>query len=571
MALLLPVPKFHADSANGTPLSGGKLYTYEAGTTTPQATYTDQGGGTTNANPVVLNSRGEADVWLDPALTYKMVLKDSSDVTIWTVDQISESRSSADWTFLPSGAGAVTRTVQAKLRDYTTVKDFGAVGDGVADDTLAIQAAIDSFPAGKGTVYFPTGIYRITSTLSVTQDRIHLRGAGRWSATIAFEPTANDTALVFTKGALVLYQCSITDINFTSGDSTYEKIAIDLVDVSAFTMRDITVGPLWNGGAGGSIGLRVRGRDTSVCDAIELYCDRPLVISDNPNASIDIDHFRFTNVYMLGVAAHPLVKIDTGVNVTQLIFDGFQAWVGGEGGLYWVDTTTVGVSQGLLLANVRYENSRDTTKYFVRIEHNSGLQGLIVQGGQTGLSRGFYLRNARNVTFDTFYYTDSSREALNANSTNYPIDIRNCFWQAGSTATLDGMTVYHKAATLTSMPLPEIGLILPTNANNANYDEQINTTISGPSASVAHDSKLLIGGANQAGFVFISTSDDVSAIYELRGATAAVAEVADVAGWFTPAGGGGNYEVGWDGTNYYVQNKTGLTKNVRVMRIGRSQ
>jgi hypothetical protein len=64
------------------------LFTYVAGTTTPQATWVDSTQTTQNTNPVVLNSRGEANVWLDPRLTYKFVLQDSAASPIWTVDQI---------------------------------------------------------------------------------------------------------------------------------------------------------------------------------------------------------------------------------------------------------------------------------------------------------------------------------------------------------------------------------------------------------------------------------------------------------------------------------------------------
>src|SRR3990167_8753861 len=85
-AKLTPSVKFQAFDSNGDPLNGGLLYTYAAGTVTAKDTYTDQGAGTANANPVVLDSRGEADVWIDGA--YKFVLKDSSEVTIWTVDDI---------------------------------------------------------------------------------------------------------------------------------------------------------------------------------------------------------------------------------------------------------------------------------------------------------------------------------------------------------------------------------------------------------------------------------------------------------------------------------------------------
>ena len=89
MAYLTFYPKFAAFDDNGDPLASGKLYTYESGaSTTPLATYTDAGAGTENANPVILNSRGEANVWLSDEKLYRFVLKTSADVTIWTVDNI---------------------------------------------------------------------------------------------------------------------------------------------------------------------------------------------------------------------------------------------------------------------------------------------------------------------------------------------------------------------------------------------------------------------------------------------------------------------------------------------------
>jgi parallel beta-helix repeat protein len=65
--------------------------------------------------------------------------------------------------FIQAGTGAVQRTVESKLQDVVSVRDFGAVGDGVADDTAAIQAAIDS---GK-TAYVPRGVYKITNTINL--------------------------------------------------------------------------------------------------------------------------------------------------------------------------------------------------------------------------------------------------------------------------------------------------------------------------------------------------------------------------------------------------------------------
>lgn len=85
--LLIP-PKFRAFDSNGNPLSGGLLYSYAAGTTTPLATYTTQDGTTPNANPVVLDANGEANVWTAPGVDYKFELRNSLGVVQWTVDNI---------------------------------------------------------------------------------------------------------------------------------------------------------------------------------------------------------------------------------------------------------------------------------------------------------------------------------------------------------------------------------------------------------------------------------------------------------------------------------------------------
>ena len=87
---LSSVPKLQFFDNDGNPLVAGKLYTYAAGTTTPLATYTDSTGATPNTNPVILDSRGEANVWL-AAQSYKFVLKTSTDSTIWTVDNVSNA------------------------------------------------------------------------------------------------------------------------------------------------------------------------------------------------------------------------------------------------------------------------------------------------------------------------------------------------------------------------------------------------------------------------------------------------------------------------------------------------
>jgi hypothetical protein len=177
-AALTPVPKIQFFADDGTPLVGGKLYSYAAGTTTPQATYVSFAGTTANTNPVILDSRGEANVWLNTG-AYKFALYDANNVLIWTVDNIVSDNVAVNLTgpngsslvgFLQAGTGAVATTVQAKLRESVSVKDFGATGNGTTDDTTALQAAISAAQVmGAGTkIWFPIGTYLISSTLNVT-------------------------------------------------------------------------------------------------------------------------------------------------------------------------------------------------------------------------------------------------------------------------------------------------------------------------------------------------------------------------------------------------------------------
>lgn len=89
MTVLAPQPKAQFFDTNGDPLVGGKVYTYAAGTTTPLQTYTSASGVTANTNPVILDSRGECDLWFSTASSYKVVLESATNVLQWTVDNIA--------------------------------------------------------------------------------------------------------------------------------------------------------------------------------------------------------------------------------------------------------------------------------------------------------------------------------------------------------------------------------------------------------------------------------------------------------------------------------------------------
>lgn len=196
MATLLPEGKQNFNKSDGTPLAGGKLYTYAAGTSTPKATYSDAGGTTPNANPVILDARGEATIFWDGA--YKAILKDALDNTIWTVDGFSSTVSStdlADYTSSSKGAGMVgynsgvsypANTLGAAISSVSSkVSVFKFMTDAQIADVLAGTLLYDCQPAFVaamaavgvafndpyynylGEVIVPRGKYRMDSTLNI--------------------------------------------------------------------------------------------------------------------------------------------------------------------------------------------------------------------------------------------------------------------------------------------------------------------------------------------------------------------------------------------------------------------
>lgn len=110
IGVLAPYGKVQYFDDNGDPLAGGKLYAYAAGTTNAQDTYTEYSLTTPNANPVVLDAAGRATVFLG-ASPYKLVLKNSADATVWTVDNIV--------------AKPVFANVLSKTGDYTVAAADG--------------------------------------------------------------------------------------------------------------------------------------------------------------------------------------------------------------------------------------------------------------------------------------------------------------------------------------------------------------------------------------------------------------------------------------------------------------
>lgn len=238
---------------NGVILSGGKIYTYAAGTTTPQASYTSAAGVTPHANPIILDSAGRVpggEIWLTDGLVYKFVIETATAILLGTYDNITGVNSNfvnytvqeevitatagqtvfnlstinytpatnsltvyidgvnqyvgdsyletdsntvtftsgvhvggevkfttavqtttgavdaSIVTYDPPFTGSVVTNVEDKLAQTVSVKDFGAVGDGVTDDLAAFEDAANSDTITQ--VLIPAGSYYLSAVPTVT-------------------------------------------------------------------------------------------------------------------------------------------------------------------------------------------------------------------------------------------------------------------------------------------------------------------------------------------------------------------------------------------------------------------
>lgn len=142
MATLAPFFKQQFFDDNGVPLAGGKVYSYAARTSTPLNTFSDESGLVPNANPVILDSSGGADIWLSTDL-YKMVIADANDIVIKTVDNVSYASDGAVGTEQLAD-GSVTTVKLADL-NVTTAKlaDDAVTTDKIDEDAVQTANILD--------------------------------------------------------------------------------------------------------------------------------------------------------------------------------------------------------------------------------------------------------------------------------------------------------------------------------------------------------------------------------------------------------------------------------------------
>lgn len=153
--------------SSGNPLSSGNLYTYTAGSSTPQNTYTTSAGSVANANPIVLNSNGYpasggsvVSIWLTAGVSYKFVLKDSGGTTIWTRDNISG---------INDTTVTIDQWVSGPTPTYVSATSFTLAGDQTS--TFQVGRRLKTTNSG-GTIYstIASSAYAVLTTITVVND-----------------------------------------------------------------------------------------------------------------------------------------------------------------------------------------------------------------------------------------------------------------------------------------------------------------------------------------------------------------------------------------------------------------
>jgi hypothetical protein len=193
LAFPIPYSPFRGFTNDGEPLSGGLLYCYAAGTNTPLVTYQDPGQVSPNANPVVLNARGEAPVFLPPNVAYKFLLTDSLGNTIpgWPIDNLSINQ------LITLYGGVDTGSVNTYVLNF--VANFTSLTDGIV------------------IYWIPANTNNGPSTININNLGVINIVNPDGSALSANEITANQPAQILIKGgqALLITPAAISSNLFT--------------------------------------------------------------------------------------------------------------------------------------------------------------------------------------------------------------------------------------------------------------------------------------------------------------------------------------------------------------------
>lgn len=266
---------------SGSPLDDGYVYIGTANAnpeTSPIAIYWDDAGTIPAAQPLrtlngyIVRSGTPARVYTATE-DFSMTVKDKQGRVVFSVldatadsnltTALASSSGSSLVGFLQSGTGAVVRTVQSKLRDVVSVKDFGAVGDGVTDDTAAIQAALNTASGVGLTIYIPKGTYKTTATLNWPTDwPAALVGDGVESTHINY--TGASTAIsMYDAGSSTKYIKSSIENLRLSGNGSTSTNGVNIRQGYAIALRNVRV-------YGFQVGVRIEQTWSAILDFVRI-------------------------------------------------------------------------------------------------------------------------------------------------------------------------------------------------------------------------------------------------------------------------------------------------------------
>lgn len=250
--------------STGTVVSSGNARFYQPGTTTLLVTgvWSDATATTPLSQPVVLSAGGTATVYL--TVPARMILKKSDDATtVLDVNNVDAQLAGAVYiknaavnagaettldAYLASTAtssaylessGATSRSIVSRLQDQeVSLKDFNAVGDGVTDDTVVIQAALDHCGATGKDLLIPAATFLISGalTLSSYTKKFNIRGCGAKSSIIKQSSTSAN-ALTISYGGSTDWGAEIRGVGFTCS-TTSSGAAVSVSNANNIALRD---------------------------------------------------------------------------------------------------------------------------------------------------------------------------------------------------------------------------------------------------------------------------------------------------------------------------------------------